>query len=195
MGSSSTVQPGPQKRGSAVKKLHKVRHLPLINKRYNSVSLMKTLGTSLLGTLTLVFCASPVWALQTHVHPEGIYVHQMAHILFVCALAYLYWDIRRTSFSGRGWVLMRIFCVLMIAWNIVAFTGHIVTSELPGSEIAAGNGYWDSRLLGPITGLKLTYYLVKMDHLVCVPALFFLFLSTRRIYLDSLHQDEGELDQ
>lgn len=90
---------------------------------------------------------------------------------------------------------MQLFCVLMILWNILAFTGHVVTADLDQNDLISYGGYWDTRLLGPVTGAKLTYYLAKMDHLVCVPALFFLFLSMRMFYRDSLKQDSREQKQ
>ena len=139
-----------------------------------------------------LFITVPAWALQSHGAPEGLYVHQMAHILYMCALAYLYWNIKRTSFSGRGWRFLQLFCLLMFLWNIIAFTGHSVGLVLGQSDFFKDDGYWHTRLLGPITAVKLIYYLTKMDHLVCVPALFFLFLSLRIFYHDSLKQDRNE---
>ncbi|MDW7772371.1 MAG: hypothetical protein SCH71_05705 [Desulfobulbaceae bacterium] len=155
-----------------------------------------TTFTTILRTIPLAFIANlfmivPAWALQTHSEPEGIYVHQMAHLLFMAALAYLSWDIRRTSFSGRGWGYMQLFCLSMFLWNVLAFTGHGIEYFL-GPENFLQGGYWHNRLLGPMTMNKQIYYLAKLDHLVCVPALFFLFLSLRTFYRDSLKHDTRE---
>lgn len=154
--------------------------------------LMQITKTIFFALLANLFVTAPAWALQTHAQPEGICVHQMAHILFICALAYLYWDIRRTSFSGRGWKFMQLFCILMLCWNIIAFTGHALEYDFDVSEFYHEAGYWHARLLGPITGVKLVYYLAKLDHFVCVPALFFLYLSLRMFYRDSIAEESRE---
>lgn len=122
-------------------------------------------------------------ALQVHGAPEGLYIHQLAHIHFLAALGYLFWDIQRTTFAGgRGWRYLQLFCVLMICWNIVAFTGHIAGGSLVPEDFMRTDGYLQSTLLGPLAGVKLLYYATKLDHLVCVPALFFLFLGMRSLY-------------
>ena len=54
-------------------------------------------------TLLLLGQTESAWALQSHGAPEGIYVHQMAHVLFMGALAYLYWHTRRSQ-DGGWWV-------------------------------------------------------------------------------------------
>ena len=136
-------------------------------------------------TLSLAFIlGSPdiALALQSHGAPEGLYVHQMAHIHYCFALGYLFWDIRRSSFTGKGWRYLQAFCVLMLLWNINAFTGHAVDVFLDAEAITAAEGYLQSRLLGPLTLQKMTFYITKFDHLICVPALFFLFIGLRSFY-------------
>jgi hypothetical protein len=130
-------------------------------------------------------------ALQTHGEPEGIYVHQMAHILYVAALGSLYWDTQRSVFSDRGWTYLRIFCVLTILWNILALVGHAATLNMHPEDFAATDGYLLSKISTPITLIKIVYYAAQLDHLLMVPAMFFLFLSMRSFYHRSL-KGEGE---
>ncbi len=125
-------------------------------------------------------------ALQTHSQPEGIYVHQMAHILYVAALGYLYWDTQRSAFSDRGWTYLRIFCVLTIFWNVLALVGHAATQNMHSDDFATTHGYLLSKINTPITLIKIVYYAAKLDHLLMVPAMFFLFLSMRSFYHHSL---------
>ncbi len=132
------------------------------------------------------------WALQSHGAPEGLYVHQMAHMFVALAMAYWFWDIRRSSFAGKGWQYLQIFCVLMLAWNIVAFTGHAVAVSLDAGHFSTGTSYLRTRLEGPMDLQKIVYYLTKFDHFVIVPALFFLFIGVRALYRDVEKQHIGE---
>ncbi len=138
----------------------------------------------LLLAVFLVF-PSHALALQSHAAPEGIYVHQLAHIFFLAALCYLYWDIRRTSFPSKGWRYLQYFCILMILWNIVAFTGHWVGESIDEKDILRGSGYLSSRMVGPITAAKATYYFTKLDHIFTVPAVICLYLCLRSLYQTS----------
>ncbi len=122
-------------------------------------------------------------ALQSHAAPEGIYVHQLAHVFFLAALCYLFWDIRRSSFPSKGWRYLQLFCVFMIIWNIVAFTGHWIGGSIEINDIIhESGGYLSSRIAGPVTNIKLIYYLTRLDHLFSVPAMFCLYLCLRSLY-------------
>ena len=124
-------------------------------------------------------------ALQTHGAPEGIYVHQMAHVLFSGALAYLYWHTRKTQeTSGRGWKYFQLFCLFLIAWNILAFTGHEAYEYLNEVDFL-DRDTWNARLTYPLTFKKVLYYLTKMDHFLIVPALLALVISLRAFYLEA----------
>lgn len=122
-------------------------------------------------------------ALQVHGEPEGVYVHQMAHLHYIFALGYFFWDIRRTSFTGRGWRYLQLFCILMACWNALAFVGHIAGLYLDPRALLQTNGYLQTLLLSPMTLNKYLYFITKLDHLIYVPALFFLFLGLRSFYL------------
>lgn len=122
------------------------------------------------------------WALQSHGPPEGLYVHQIAHVLFMGALGYLYWHTRVTQEPGhRGWKYLQVFCVLMFLWNMVAFTGHEAFEHLlPGDFHAEGT--LGEQLVEPLTSVKLLYFVTKLDHLLFVPALLALLVSLRGFY-------------
>lgn len=124
------------------------------------------------------------WAFQPHGAPEGLYVHQMSHVVFLCGLAYLYWHTRRTTaLVSRGWHYLRCYCVLLILWNLLAFIGHAVATVLTPEDFL-NSGSWDALILSPLTLEKIVFYITKMDHLLCVPAAFFLLISLRTFYLD-----------
>ncbi len=140
-------------------------------------------------TTILVFVifgyAQEAFALQTHGPPEGIYVHQMAHVLFTTSLLYLYWHTRRTQeITGRGWKYFQLFCLFLVFWNILAVVGHEVTSHLGSGDFLAKDT-WEAKLAPPVTALKIVYYITKMDHFFIVPALVSLVASLRSLYLEA----------
>lgn len=108
----------------------------------------------------------------------------------MAALGYLYWDTKRSAFSGRGWTYLRVFCVLTILWNILAFAGHAATQSLLPGDISSGGGYLQGKVNTPLTFVKVVYYTAKLDHLLTVPGMFFLFLSLRFFYKRSLKEGE-----
>ena len=146
-----------------------------------------------MGFCVLISLVMPdaAWALQAHGPPEGIYIHQMAHIFFFGSLLYLYRDLNYTSIRDGGWRYLRWFCLLMLVWNIVAFIGHAVTYYLAPEHIANAGSFFHSRLLGPMTGGKTLFYITRFDHLLAVPALFFLYLGLRTLYAQVVKEGDG----
>lgn len=136
----------------------------------------------ILTTAFIILHPSLSWALQTHDAPEGLIVHQLAHILFMASLVYLAWDIKRNSFSGRGWGYLLLFCLFMFSWNVLAFVGHTIEVHINRSDFYTESSYLYTRIYGPFSSAKLAYYIAKFDHLISVPALFFLFLALRTFY-------------
>lgn len=130
------------------------------------------------------------WAVQSHGAPEGLYVHQLAHVFYVAALGYLFWDIRRSTFKSNGWKFIRIFCVMMILWNVVAFVGHFLSFCVDDTWFTDNTNYLQTRLQGPSTADKLWYYFTKLDHLFSVPALFCLYLGMKNIYCSRCDEEE-----
>ena len=144
----------------------------------------------LLLLTVLLILPDQAHALQSHSAPEGIYVHQLAHIFFISALCYLFWDIRRSSFPGKGWRFLQMFCVCMVLWNIVAFTGHSMEAVINASDIEVYSGYLSAKIAGPISPAKIVYYFTKFDHLFSVPELFFLYLCMRSLYRRSCEEED-----
>lgn len=139
--------------------------------------------------LLLLVQTENAWALQSHGAPEGIYVHQMAHILFMGALAYLYWHTRHSPvLVSKGWKYLRLFCILLFSWNLLAFTGHEAFSHLSPTDFIDKNN-WNEQIAAPITFTKALYFITKMDHFLNVPALLALVISLRTFYLEALEEE------
>lgn len=129
------------------------------------------------------------WALQSHGAPEGIYVHQMAHLLFMGALGYLYWHTRKSpAIKSKGWKYLQICCFFLISWNIIAFTGHQAFGQLSSADFIDKSS-WKEQLAPPITWIKVLYYLTKMDHFLNVPGLMALAISLRTFYQEALLEE------
>ncbi len=151
--------------------------------------LPKLIPLTLFLPFFFLFAPDTAWALQSHGPPEGIFVHQMAHLFYASAVGYLFWDIGRRSFPGKGWRYLQIFCVFMILWNLVAFTGHWLGFYIANSDIIRPTGYFSSQLVGPLSSIKLIYFFATLDHIFSLPAIFFLFLSLRSLY-NSVNKEE-----
>jgi hypothetical protein len=141
-------------------------------------------------TLFLLLPATPAWALQTHGDPEGLYVHQIAHLLFAVALAYLWWHTRRTPpLASGGWKLLQLFCLLTILWNLLAVVGHEVYLRLDAADFLKRNT-WEEQVVLPLDLRKSLYLLTAMDHLLLVPALAALALALRTFYRQILAEEQ-----
>lgn len=142
--------------------------------------------------MLLVLQAMPgsAWALQPHSAPEGLYVHQMSHLLFTGALVYLYMHTRRTpELQSKGWKYLQTFCILFSGWNLLALIGHEAIKFLtPEDFIHAAT--WNEQIGGPITPVKMVYFITKMDHLIYVPALLFLVIALRVLSREALKGKE-----
>ncbi len=139
---------------------------------------LRLLGTSLLSQLIL---AEPALAIQSHGPPEGIYVHLIGHVLFGLAMLGFALRIRVSHLQARkSWRLMARGALLLALWNVWAFIAHILATRIPASDFIAdqrGISMWVA-LHNPIDVL---YYIFKMDHILCVPAIVCIYMSLRRM--------------
>ena len=123
----------------------------------------------------------PAYAIQTHGDPEGLYVHQIGHILFAIAMSGFAFRIRRLKLADeKAWHLMFTGALLFALWNGWAFFGHILDRLIPAADFSRGSAGLPS-ILDLHTPLDVLYYIFKMDHLLCVPALVFIYLALRRM--------------
>ncbi len=137
--------------------------------------------------LFLLFPSSSL-ALQLHREPEGFYVHQMAHVLFFLSMGILIYWLYKTNLSKiRAWKFIRWSALFFMLWNFNAFVGHAI-------EESSGFYFKDAPLIGKVyvnfrdnLPATLLYYFLKLDHLFCVPAIYFLFKG-----LDALIKEEVE---
>lgn len=140
--------------------------------------------------LMLLVIPDSAWALQPHGEPEGLYLHQMAHLLFSGSLIYLFLHTKKTKeLQGKGWQYLQIFCILFAAWNLLALIGHEAAKFLEPEDFINQDS-WFGIITGPVTSTKLLYFITKMDHLIYVPALFCLVIALRKFNQEAVKEEE-----
>ncbi len=130
---------------------------------------------------------TPVWATQTHGEPEGLFVHQLAHIFFIFSMGLLiYWLRRRNLVEQKGWRYIQYSAMLFILWNIDTFGVHLLDEQVDLIRIRQLDA-WHLQIdtAARYGHLGLIYYLAKLDHLLCVPALLCLYLGLKRLYYEN----------
>lgn len=123
------------------------------------------------------------WATQTHGGPEGLYIHQLAHVFFMFSMGVLIYSLRKRELVAvLGWRYIQYAALLFIAWNLDAFVTHWIEEQSALIEISnVGVMQIDIRTAPGFEWLGPVYYIAKLDHLLCVPALVFWYLGFRRL--------------
>jgi hypothetical protein len=157
---------------------------------------MRTLFPVSFAACFLVLAAGgPAFALQTHGAPEGLYAHQLAHLFFIICMGSFAYRVHRTRLpSYRGWIFFAAGGILLIAWNIWAFTGHFVTLLIAEENFILPEGSMVPMLR--ITSWKeICYYILKMDHLLSVPALVCFYFGLKNILVMSSREPLSRSDR
>ncbi len=126
-------------------------------------------------------------AVQEHGAPEGLYTHQGAHLFLIASLGLLiYWLRQRQLVREPGWRWIQYAALFFILWSLDAFTAHLLDEQLHLVDIQPV-GRWMVRIdAGDFSpALALLYYAAKLDHLLCVPAMLFLYFGLRRLLTDA----------
>ena len=125
----------------------------------------------------------PSQATQAHAAPEGLYTHQLAHIFFTLSLCWLiYWLQQRRLPKKVGWRQIQYGAICLILWNIDAFLAHLMDEQLFLVSVER-LGNWQIRIDSATgrTDLAWIYYLFKLDHLLCVPAMGYFYVGLKRL--------------
>lgn len=144
--------------------------------------------------MVILFCAqaSSALATQTHGQPEGLVVHQLAHLFFIISMGILeFWLRKRNLVQDKGWRFIHLSAVFFLLWNLDAMLVHFLEEQVHLLQ-TGGLSLWKQTITTPegFAGLGVLYYLAKFDHLLCVPAMFFLFYGLR-----TLNRQAGAADE
>lgn len=122
-------------------------------------------------------------ATQAHGGPEGLHVHQLAHVFFAFSLGLLiFWLNKWRLTVSAGWRLIQYSALLFILWNIDAFATHWLEEQSALIQVRRLASMQIQITTAPgYEWLAMVYYVAKLDHMLCVPALLLLFLGLRRL--------------
>jgi hypothetical protein len=126
---------------------------------------------------------APAYATQVHTHPEGLYTHQLAHGFFALSMGILiYWLRHRRLVRERGWRLIQFAALFFILWNADALVSHYLDDHGELFQVIdAGTWHASVHLVNRSDMLAILYYFVKLDHLLCVPAIILLYCGLRQL--------------
>jgi len=133
--------------------------------------------------LVLLLTAAPVLATQTHGQPEGLYVHQIAHLFFIISMGILeFWLRQRNLVREPGWKYIQLAAVLLILWNLNAMAVHFLDEQIHWLQVNRID-QWQLHISVPGggRGVPWLYYILKLDHLLCVPAMVCLYLGLKSL--------------
>jgi hypothetical protein len=133
--------------------------------------------------IPVLFFPEKAIATQTHGGIEGVVVHQIAHIVFIGAMALLiYWLRQHELVINLGWRRIQYAALFFILWNINAFFVHLIEEQVNILDIAQ-IGPWQLRLQTQpaFEWTAWFYFMIKLDHLLCVPAMIYLYLGLKNL--------------
>jgi hypothetical protein len=122
--------------------------------------------------------ATPALAVQSHGGAEGLVSHQIGHTLFTAGMGYLLYRTKSTSLKGPGWFEFRLFLWLLIAWNLMTFSGHWMNEFVSSDKFVYTNKHVVAFKVDTL--FDAIFYLTRLDHLVLVPSFVLLLLALRK---------------
>lgn len=136
----------------------------------------RLISSGIIAILTTM--ASPALAVQTHGGAEGLVSHQIGHVFFAIGMGYLLYHLYRNHVAGPGWLEFKWFLWLIILWNFITFSGHLMDELIdPHKFILSGEETVSFSIAGWTDCL---FYLTRLDHLVLVPSFIMLLLAIRK---------------
>ncbi|MCF6239673.1 MAG: hypothetical protein L3J79_12880 [Candidatus Marinimicrobia bacterium] len=142
------------------------------------------------ATFCVFILTGPAFALQTHGSPEGLYAHQLAHLFFIMCMGSFAYRIHCTrQHRHQGWIFFALGGILLVAWNLWALTGHFVSLYISKENFILPEGRLVP-LLHITSWKEILYYILKMDHLLSVPALICFYFGLKSI-LSTFPRESG----
>ena len=124
-----------------------------------------------------IFSPCPALATQMHAGSEGIIVHQLGHLFFLISMVTLIFTISGQGLDReKGWRLIQFSAVFFIIWNLDALAVHFLDNQISAVDVTTLS-VWTINI-NPVNGSRALanfYYILKLDHLLCVPAIFLFF--------------------
>ncbi len=116
-------------------------------------------------------------AIQLHHGKEGIIVHQVGHLIFLLSMVVLIFIITGRQLNKEyGWKMILISAILFSIWHIDTIAAHFFDNQIRAVSIE-NLSLWQVKI-SAMSGSQLMvhfYHALKLDHLLCVPAIFFFY--------------------
>ena len=125
----------------------------------------------------LILLPLDVYATQIHTSSEGIITHQVGHLFFLFSMGVLILTIIGKGLNKqKGWRMIQYSAFFFILWNIDAVIAHFLDNQVHAIKIE-NISLTQIKLVSQNDSsvLPWLYYTLKLDHLLCVPAMLFLF--------------------
>lgn len=125
-------------------------------------------------------------AIQLHASGGGIITHQIGHLFFLFSMVVLIFTIRGKGLEKvKGWRLIQYAAFFFVLWNLDALAAHFLDNQI---QVVKTTTLSVSSILIETTAdsnaLVWFYYALKLDHLLCVPAMFFLYSGLSNLLKD-----------
>ena len=130
-----------------------------------------------------VFLPIDASAIQLHASSEGIITHQVGHLFFLFSMVALFFTITGKGLdTQKGWRLIQYSAIFFILWNLDVLAAHFLDNQI--QVVAIENlprGQIRVNVENGSSFLAWVYFFLKLDHLLCVPAMFFLYRGLSRL--------------
>jgi hypothetical protein len=121
----------------------------------------------------------PALAIQPHGPPEGFYLHQIAHLVFIGALIFFIYKLAKQVKEHRSFRLLAWACGFLVLWNLDCLLGH--TSALPISSLDFINeGQLNQRLVMSSPSHWI-YYVASLDNVILLPASYIFYRGLKAL--------------
>jgi hypothetical protein len=130
------------------------------------------------------------YAVQLHARSEGVITHQMGHLFFLFSMVALIFTVTGKGLGKqKGWRLIQYSAFFFILWNLDAIAAHFFDNQIYAVKIEnISLSQIKVVTINDSSILAWLYYFLKLDHLLCLPAMFFLYRG-----LSSLVDDQRQM--
>lgn len=144
---------------------------------------LKTVSVTITIITGLVLIPVNVTATQLHAGSEGVITHQIGHLFFLFSMIALIFTITGKGLNKQaGWRCIQYSAFFFILWNLCAVSTHFLDNQLNVITMASIS-LGKVRLIADNNSqiLAWIYYILKLDHLLCVPAMLFLYRGLSKL--------------
>lgn len=140
----------------------------------------------------LVFLPLEAHAIQLHASSEGIITHQSGHVFFLFSMVILIFTVSGKGLdTKKGWRCIQYSAFFFVLWNLDAILAHFLDNQIHAAKLEnISLAHVSVVTHNESVLLAWVYYFLKMDHLLCVPAMFFLYRG-----LSHLVDDQREMEK